>query len=904
MKILKQLANLLEQQQVNQFLVLYKKFIDAQNLALKQIGCLLATPTQVAEALWRTAIDLNDDGALTAELFKHATDPALKKYPLMYAIALKKTKLIDELVKQNSILTVAIFNDENFQRLSDSEKKVVMERVYFFQVVEAFKNWNNVFTSKSYVNKLNAAVKLWVSHSPEIVGEFIDDITSGVKPNPFTKSQWDDFINAVKELHVVNKKLFKFSELNKYQHEQQGSSASSSSNSSDNLSDQERLKIFNHAKELIDKLDAKLSLKDKQLFEDLQCYFTASEGKKLKQEERKAIINAKKFLAKNNVGEFEYFLDKPHELVGRENLTTVEAQNVILIYQEACANHLTQFNEFEFFEIDASELLPEIENLTKSTPTIAEKLEQAIKNHDVKLVESLLSFSCNEIEIDLNMPLSNHYSPMTLAAKVDDDAIIQLLLKKGLSVNAKDLDGRTGLIVAARVHTYAKCLETFLNHPQINVNVQDRWRFTALMSAVSAGTIFSSKTVFDALLAHPNVDVNLINNDHKTALMIAMATHTLIGGQQVASLLNHYDIDLTAADYYGLANTLRNAEHYKDIINFRAVWYAINRLVKITSLEGLIEKLFDSRFSELVLEENHQPHFIHLQKNLRKPERIKSVHQLILLKKDLQRGITNNQILIKKLSHPLTHDFSLLDGFFKYIIEEKGGNPFGVEQWQKLVEVLELSIAQCPVNQDLANALLIDVKAYKHRLFEDASAPKVKDILLRVPVAESSQQMNKEELKQKIALVVKQEFENSFSHVQWNEKTLNDLAVLFNPVAPASKLETEQRQPSMTRAMDFCEESPLLEYLVDPTTLAANIPKEMKAYALQLFKELVSAEIQERLRMLSPEQEERSEASSVQVAQFNELQNAPQPPAAELIDIDSLPDVPNTLIATPLASNS
>lgn len=74
---------------------------------------------------------------------------------------------------------------------------------------------------------------------------------------------------------------------------------------------------------------------------------------------------------------------------------------------------------------------------------------------------------------------------------------------------------------AGAIHEYAERgdlagVEQELNN-NVNVNSQDKWGFTALMWAIQNGDI----NITEKLLQHPDIDVNIQNNVKSTALIKA-----------------------------------------------------------------------------------------------------------------------------------------------------------------------------------------------------------------------------------------------------------------------------------------------------------------------------------------------------------------------------------------------
>ncbi len=111
----------------------------------------------------------------------------------------------------------------------------------------------------------------------------------------------------------------------------------------------------------------------------------------------------------------------------------------------------------------------------------------------------------------------NNYDGLTAlmwAARHGHADVVEVLMKHGADVNAKNNDGWTALMHSA-LNDEAEAAEVLLAHGA-NVNVKDNNGTTALMSAAQEG----KTEVVEALLKH-GADVNVKNNNGKTALMFA-----------------------------------------------------------------------------------------------------------------------------------------------------------------------------------------------------------------------------------------------------------------------------------------------------------------------------------------------------------------------------------------------
>jgi ankyrin repeat protein len=87
-------------------------------------------------------------------------------------------------------------------------------------------------------------------------------------------------------------------------------------------------------------------------------------------------------------------------------------------------------------------------------------------------------------------------------------------------------------------------IEDILTYTLVDVNLQDKWGWTALMLA----TIMGKEKFIELLLNHPGIDVNLQDYDGWTALMGAAAMER---EKCVELLLKHPGIDVTLKNHKG-----------------------------------------------------------------------------------------------------------------------------------------------------------------------------------------------------------------------------------------------------------------------------------------------------------------------------------------------------------------
>ncbi|KAJ9602538.1 hypothetical protein H2200_013081 [Cladophialophora chaetospira] len=149
------------------------------------------------------------------------------------------------------------------------------------------------------------------------------------------------------------------------------------------------------------------------------------------------------------------------------------------------------------------DILKEIDIFEQEPPRgqRATMLLKAIDKGSVKAIELLI-----DLGVDLNQLSSKSdarnpvYLPLSYAARRDDPAIIELLIKGGADINARDYFGNNALLSAAS-SGQDKVIELLLNR-QYNADIEvqrtstdDRKGFTPLMLAVHDGRLSSIKVL-------------------------------------------------------------------------------------------------------------------------------------------------------------------------------------------------------------------------------------------------------------------------------------------------------------------------------------------------------------------------------------------------------------------------
>jgi len=106
------------------------------------------------------------------------------------------------------------------------------------------------------------------------------------------------------------------------------------------------------------------------------------------------------------------------------------------------------------------------------------------------------------------LPYEDGQGPLIDAVKNNNVENVKQLLSEKYDVNYTDHQGNTGLIWAAMLG-HLDCLSVLLSHPDIDVNIQNDWKDSALF--VSTQTRENeNKEIFSLLIDHPDIDVNLL----------------------------------------------------------------------------------------------------------------------------------------------------------------------------------------------------------------------------------------------------------------------------------------------------------------------------------------------------------------------------------------------------------
>ena len=146
-----------------------------------------------------------------------------------------------------------------------------------------------------------------------------------------------------------------------------------------------------------------------------------------------------------------------------------------------------------------------------------------------------------------------------------------------------------------------KTVKILLEHPNINVNLQSEYGWSALMSASGETNTDSTEETVKMLLEHPNIDVNLQNEQGYTALTHACRySNTDSTEKTVKILLEHPNIDVNLQDIDGwsalmLASKYSNTDSTEETVKMLLEHSNID--VNLQDIGGWSALMMASRYS-------------------------------------------------------------------------------------------------------------------------------------------------------------------------------------------------------------------------------------------------------------------------------------------------------------------
>ncbi|XP_068627914.1 ankyrin repeat, SAM and basic leucine zipper domain-containing protein 1-like [Battus philenor] len=217
----------------------------------------------------------------------------------------------------------------------------------------------------------------------------------------------------------------------------------------------------------------------------------------------------------------------------------------------------TDSDDYGFFEKPVYH--PTVYNEKKK---IEMKLQDAILNGDVKLVEDIISQDLNNA---LNVKLDSGWTPLIHACFQAQDNIVRMLLDKGADPNLH-ADSMTSAMAACSNSSASDGviykIVSYLIEKDCRLNIGDRYGQTALMRAISNG-----RTAVVQLLLDRNVNIEMRDQQGWTALFWAVHHNK---PDLVEILIKHgarlNEVDRSSRTPLELAN-LHDFQDIVDIIN-------------------------------------------------------------------------------------------------------------------------------------------------------------------------------------------------------------------------------------------------------------------------------------------------------------------------------------------------
>jgi len=169
---------------------------------------------------------------------------------------------------------------------------------------------------------------------------------------------------------------------------------------------------------------------------------------------------------------------------------------------------------------------PEIDVTLQST-TGSTALSDAVYSENVDIFKWILNkqdIKDNNIKHVVNITNEDGLSIISYLKNSDDNIMLRMILDHPrLDVNVQDMRGKTVLIDIASSskndETVCRNLKLILKHPDIDINIQDEEGYTAIMKATDVGNL----KILENLIMYggQNIDLDLLNENNESALDIA-----------------------------------------------------------------------------------------------------------------------------------------------------------------------------------------------------------------------------------------------------------------------------------------------------------------------------------------------------------------------------------------------
>jgi ankyrin repeat protein len=182
---------------------------------------------------------------------------------------------------------------------------------------------------------------------------------------------------------------------------------------------------------------------------------------------------------------------------------------------------------------------------SEESSKLLEEFNEILKTEDI---DKLIYFFSKKIPEEIYFSfiyISIKNNKLLFIKEIIDNSVL-IKVKKVLidSINSINSSGMNFLFICYVDTNKIEILKLLLKLPDINVNIQDKYKENILHSACEENNI----KIVKLLLAHPNIDVNIKNKYERTPLYIACRYNNI---ELAKLLLTHSNIDVNVKDVDG-----------------------------------------------------------------------------------------------------------------------------------------------------------------------------------------------------------------------------------------------------------------------------------------------------------------------------------------------------------------
>ena len=189
-------------------------------------------------------------------------------------------------------------------------------------------------------------------------------------------------------------------------------------------------------------------------------------------------------------------------------------------------------------------------------------LMTAIEQWQIEIAVMLI----NQPDINIDINIQNNKLKKTAlilaicSKKIDKDLVKKLINHPDINLNLQDHDWLIALTQAIKRHNNTDIVKILINHPRIEVNIRDNFGYTPLIRAIQQ----CQRETITWLIEHPNIDVNLWDSSGDNALMRAIWKQQL---DTIEKLVNHPNIDLNKKNRkWETALMIAEKKRYKEAV--------------------------------------------------------------------------------------------------------------------------------------------------------------------------------------------------------------------------------------------------------------------------------------------------------------------------------------------------